>query len=201
MEEFDDLQGFLEHVALVMEAERRRQRRARQPDDAARRQGAGVRHRVPARLGGRPVPEPARARRERPRRPRGGAPPRLCRPDPRAARGPRSTSPRTAASTACGSRPCRRASSTNCREDDVEVDGGARRPIRMAGYGVAASTACAPFGSSYDDAGLAARPGPRPGRRRAASPRAATSWRHGRTFGVGGVAGPGAAQPRARPAC
>jgi DNA helicase II / ATP-dependent DNA helicase PcrA len=34
--------------------------------DAARRQGAGVRHRVPPRLGRRPVPPPARARRERP---------------------------------------------------------------------------------------------------------------------------------------
>ena len=41
--------------------------------DLALRQGAGVRHRVPARLGGRRVPEPARARRPGPRRARGGA--------------------------------------------------------------------------------------------------------------------------------
>ena len=51
------------------------------------RQGAGVRHRLPARLGGGPVPASALARRERPRRARRGAPPRLCRPDPRAPRG------------------------------------------------------------------------------------------------------------------
>ena len=49
--------------------------------DAACRQGAGVRHRVPAGLGGRPVPQPARARRQGPGRPRGGAPAGLCRPD------------------------------------------------------------------------------------------------------------------------
>ncbi len=52
--------------------------------DAAFGQGAGIRHRVPARLGGRPVSAPARARRRRPLRPRGRAPPRLCRHHPRA---------------------------------------------------------------------------------------------------------------------
>ena len=51
--------------------------------DAAFGQGPGVRDRLPARLGGRPVPAPARARRGRPLRPRGRAPPRLCRPDAR----------------------------------------------------------------------------------------------------------------------
>ena len=45
-------------------------------------QGARVRPRLPARLGGGPVPEPAVARRQRPRRSRGGAAPRLCRPHP-----------------------------------------------------------------------------------------------------------------------
>ena len=59
-----------------------RQRRGRaggQHHDAAFGQGAGIRHRVPARLGGRPVPASTFARRERPRGPRGGAPPRPCR--------------------------------------------------------------------------------------------------------------------------
>ncbi len=96
----------------------RRERRGRgqgQHHDHALGQGAGVRHRVPAGLGGRPVPEPAHARRAGPRRPRGGAPPRPRRADPRAASAPRSTSPPTAAPTACGRPTSRRASSTNCR--------------------------------------------------------------------------------------
>ena len=64
---------------------RRAERRARRrlDHDAAFGQGPGIRDRVPARLGGRPVPAPARARRRRPLRPGGRAPPRLCRPDPR----------------------------------------------------------------------------------------------------------------------
>ena len=65
----------------------RRRGPARDDDDAARRQGAGVRRRVPARLGGGAVPAPARARRERPGRAGGGAAPGLCRPHPRAPRG------------------------------------------------------------------------------------------------------------------
>ena len=64
----------------------RRRRRGRRgvADDAAFGQGAGIRQRVPARLGGRPVSEPAHARRTGPRRARGRAPPRPCRPDARA---------------------------------------------------------------------------------------------------------------------
>ena len=63
----------------------RRRRRGRRgvADDAAFGQGARIRQRVPARLGGRPVPEPAHPRRAGPRRPRGRTPPRPCRPDPR----------------------------------------------------------------------------------------------------------------------
>ena len=45
-----------------------RERGQGQSDDHARGQGAGVRHRVPARLGGRPVPEPAHHGRRRARR-------------------------------------------------------------------------------------------------------------------------------------
>ena len=51
--------------------------------DAAFGQGARIRQCVPARLGGRPVSEPAHARRTGPRRARGRASPRPRRPDPR----------------------------------------------------------------------------------------------------------------------
>jgi DNA helicase-2/ATP-dependent DNA helicase PcrA len=73
MEEFENLQGFLEHISLVMDNEKR--------------QGPGIRHRVPAGLGGRRVSQPARARRPGPRRPGGRAPARACRADPRAETG------------------------------------------------------------------------------------------------------------------
>ena len=52
--------------------------------DPAFRQGARIRHRVPAGLGGRPVPASARARRPGPRRARGGAATGACRADARA---------------------------------------------------------------------------------------------------------------------
>ncbi len=87
MEEFPDMGAFLEHVSLVMEAN---------DSDTSERvslmtlhaaEGPGVRHRVPARLGGRAVPLPALARRERPGRARGGAPPCPCRADAGAAAG------------------------------------------------------------------------------------------------------------------
>ncbi len=51
--------------------------------DAAFGQGPGVRDSVPAGLGGRPVPQPARTRRGRPRGIGGRAAARLCRPHPR----------------------------------------------------------------------------------------------------------------------
>ena len=56
MEQFESLAAFLEHVSLVMELEQNETGRPREPDDAARRQGSRIRHRVPARLGRRPVP-------------------------------------------------------------------------------------------------------------------------------------------------
>ena len=61
-----------------------RRRRGGVDHDPALRQGARVRHRVPARLGGRPVPAPAHARRPGPRRARGGAAAGACRAHPRA---------------------------------------------------------------------------------------------------------------------
>ena len=65
MEEFPDLGGFLEHVSPGHGDDRQRRDGTRLDHDPAWRQGPGVRHRVPARLGGRPVPQPARAGRER----------------------------------------------------------------------------------------------------------------------------------------
>ena len=129
MEEFDDLGG-LPRARLAGDGDRPTPTAtdARLDHDAARGQGPGVRHRVPARLGGGPVPPPARARRERPRRPRGGAPPGLCRADAGAPPGARSPSPPTAASTACGPRPSPRASSTNCRRTHVEVEESKGKP-------------------------------------------------------------------------
>ena len=61
---------------------RRRRRRRGVADDAAFGQGARIRQCVPARLGRRPVSEPAHARRTGPRRPGGRAPSCPCRPDP-----------------------------------------------------------------------------------------------------------------------
>ena len=61
-----------------------RRHRHGERDDPARRQGPRVRHSLPAGLGGRPVPQPARARRQGPGGPRGRAAAGLCRPDARA---------------------------------------------------------------------------------------------------------------------
>ena len=79
MDEFETMAGFLEHISLVMDADSRGRQRRRLDHDAAFGQGAGVRHGVPARLGGRPLPLAAHPRRERQGGARGGAPPRLCR--------------------------------------------------------------------------------------------------------------------------
>ncbi len=59
LEKFDNLQGFLEHVALIMDNETDDAERKGLDHDAARRQGAGVSGRIPARLGGRAVSQPA----------------------------------------------------------------------------------------------------------------------------------------------
>ena len=61
--------------------------RARLDHDAARGEGPRIRDRLPAGLGGGPLSAPAIARRQRPRRARGGTAPRLCRPHPRPKRG------------------------------------------------------------------------------------------------------------------
>ena len=78
MEEFPDLVSFLEHISLVMDTEGANTGERRVHHDAARRQGAGVRHRVPAGLGGGAVPPPALARRQRQGGAGGGAAARLC---------------------------------------------------------------------------------------------------------------------------
>ena len=85
MEEYESLRSLPRACRAGHGRRAERRARRRQHHDAAFGQGAGVRDGVPARLGGRPVPAPARARRGRPLRPGGGAPPRLCRPHPRQA--------------------------------------------------------------------------------------------------------------------
>ncbi len=83
--DFETLAG-LPRPRLAGDGERGKRRdRPRQPDDAACRKGPGVRHGVPARLGGGAVPEPARDGRERRERAGGGAAARLCRADAGAA--------------------------------------------------------------------------------------------------------------------
>ena len=90
--EFETLAG-LPRPRVAGDGERRGRRcRPREPDDAARCEGAGVRHRVPARLGRRRVSQPALDGRVRQQGPGGGTPPCLCRPDPRAP--PRHRQPR-----------------------------------------------------------------------------------------------------------
>ena len=95
--------------------QRERHCRAGQPHDAPCGEGPGIRHRLPARLGGRPASRTsapstrAAARASR----KSGASPMWASPAPGAGR--RSTSPPTGASTACGTRPFRAASSTICR--------------------------------------------------------------------------------------
>ena len=59
----------------------RRRCRCGVADDAAFGKGTGIRQRIPARLGGRPVSASARAGRTGPRRTRGRTPPRPCRAD------------------------------------------------------------------------------------------------------------------------
>ena len=93
----------------------RRGRGPRVDHDPARRQRAGVRHRLPARLGGGSVSASARPRRERPRRARGGAPARLCRADARAPRGEDLLRRQPPRARPVAEFDCRRASSTSCR--------------------------------------------------------------------------------------
>jgi DNA helicase II / ATP-dependent DNA helicase PcrA len=79
LENFENLQGF-PRARLAHHGQRLRRRGRQGVDhDAARGQGAGISGRLPARLGGRPVPLAAVDGRKRAQGPRGGTPPRLCR--------------------------------------------------------------------------------------------------------------------------
>jgi superfamily I DNA/RNA helicase len=82
LEQFDNLQGFLEHVALIMDNDTDEADREGLDHDPARRQGAGVSGRLPAGLGGRAVPQPAQHGRKRPEGAGGGAAAGLCRHHP-----------------------------------------------------------------------------------------------------------------------
>ena len=114
--DFETLAGFLDHVSLVMENEENRRGRPRQPDDPARRQGAGVRHGVPAGLGGRRCSPTSvrwtRAARRGSRR-NAGSPMSASR---GRASARSSATPRTGASTPTGRAASPAASSTNCRK-------------------------------------------------------------------------------------
>ena len=59
MEAYESLAAFLEHVSLVMELAQDETGDRINLMTLARRQGPGIRHRVPARLGRRPVSQPA----------------------------------------------------------------------------------------------------------------------------------------------
>ena len=154
MEEFPDLGAFLEHVSLVMDVDNNEARRAGVDHDPAWRQGARIRDGFPARLGGGAVSPSALARRERPRRARGGAPPRLCRRDAGAAAGRKSCSPATAASTACGRPRFRRVSSTTCRQIMCNWSMTRRAAAATAPMRNRASPIMDTFGSTLRHAGL-----------------------------------------------
>ena len=87
MEEYETLGAFLEHVSLVMDndAQRGEPKVTIMTIHAAK--GLEYPQRLPGRLGRRRVPVAARARRRRPRQPRGRTPPGLCRDHPRAPKG------------------------------------------------------------------------------------------------------------------
>ena len=147
MHEFETLQGFLEHVSLVMDVDTADGERARLADDAARRQGPGVRRGVPAGLGGGPVPAPAQPRRERPGRARGGAPAGLRRPDARQAPGqgqlrPEPAQPRPVAGG--GALALRRRAARGATSRSIE-------PKSPYGGGTAAAAASIPTGRSRFD--------------------------------------------------
>ena len=95
--------GFLEHISLVMDTDGEAGNDAVSIMTLHSAKGLEFDVGLPARLGGRPVPLAAHARRERPRRARGGAPPRLCRHHAGAQARAISVSPPTGACTACGS--------------------------------------------------------------------------------------------------
>ena len=127
--------------------------------DPALGQGAGVPAGVPARLGGRRLPQPAQHGRERREGPRGRAPPRLRRPHPGPRGGAHLASPPTARSMAAGPASCPAASSTSCRWPT------SRRPRRPAT--TAAVPACASANSRWDEAPRSAPATTSPGWRRA----------------------------------
>ena len=115
MEEFENLQGFLEHISLVMDRDGGRRRRCGVADDPAFGQGTRIRQRVPAGLGGRLVSAASALWTNRAARGwrKSAASPMSALPAPAAA--PRSTLPPTDAFTVPGRRPFRRAFWTNCR--------------------------------------------------------------------------------------
>ncbi len=174
MEEFENLQGFLEHISLVMDRDGGAEDDAVSLMTLAFRQGAGIRQRVPAGLGGRPVSEPAHARRTGPRRARGRAASGPCRADPGAP--PRQTLFRHQPADSrhlVDHHPValsRRIAGAQCRDHGIQ---GRLRLGRHRRLRPLALRQCGILRLQLFDAGLAARPGqprPRPGGQRTRQP-------------------------------
>ena len=200
MAAFDTLEAYLEHVVLVMDLDRGGRGRRGADHDPALGQGAGVPAGLPARLGGRRLPQPAQHGREGREGPRGGAPPRLRRHHPRPRAGAHLASPPTARSTAAGPASCPRASSTSCRSPT------SRPPARPAT--TAAAPACRRPGSplgrepdlragGYSSPGWRARRRPLQRRRltRGRSPRRAAARRPSKAKAAWSPPRPAAAGP------
>ena len=146
--------------------------------DAAFGQGPGIRNRLPARLGGRPVPAPARARRRRPLGPGGRTPPRLCRPDARQEEPATSGSSPTAASMASGNRRIPSRFLDELPEAHVEV---AETGNSYGGYGGQAAAAATASRASTSAGTRSTTPIPPPAGN---APRPTTHRRHPRQLGL-----------------
>ena len=155
MEEFENLAGFLEHISLVMDTDRG------EGEDAVNimtlHSAKGLEFDTVFLPGWEEglFPQPAHARRAGPRRARGGAPPRPCRPHARAQARQDLSSPPTAAPTACGHTNIPSRFLDELPEAHVEVTeskGGVRRPA-WRGYGASRFDEMTAFGSNYGTPG------------------------------------------------
>ena len=115
MGEFPDLRSVSRACVAGHGRRERRGGRAGLDHDPSCGEGAGVRRRLPAGLGGGAFSSPALAGRQWPCRARGGAEACLCRPDPRPAAGEDLLRPQPARFAACGRRRRHPDLSRNCR--------------------------------------------------------------------------------------
>ena len=153
MEEFENLQGFLEHISLVMDNEKAADADAVSIMTLHCRQGAGVRHRVPARLGGRPVSATSArsTTRAAPGWKRSAASPMSA--SRARAGGRRSISPPTGACTALWQTNIPSRFLDELPEDNVEVTESQGGFGGYGGYGASRFDAMTSFGSNYSTPG------------------------------------------------